>query len=313
MNKLSALCLAGTMLTASSMAMAWESEDGAHSTSASVALATDYVWRGYSQTDEEAAISGSFDYGHSSGLYAGVWASNVDFEDADLVEEANPEFSPSAFMFFSSPNQPVEWNVPKMWSGYYIQIDRQIINANKHLFFNFMGYGLHEGLYLTENEKNQIEQLLAQLYQVYHQENYSKAITLSYCHLVFSYIEYFYKRQFKTKKDAHNRLVKLFISELNEFYPSLSQKKFGTPTVQFFASKLNTTPNYLGDVVRNITGLSPIEHIHQTIIKEAKALLKQGIYSNSEIAYHLGFEYPNYFSRLFKKLEGISPTEFKGK
>ncbi|NRB52329.1 MAG: AraC family transcriptional regulator [Saprospiraceae bacterium] len=236
-----------------------------------------------------------------------------DFEDADLVEEANPEFSPSAFMFFSSPNQPVEWNVPKMWSGYYIQIDRQIINANKHLFFNFMGYGLHEGLYLTENEKNQIEQLLAQLYQVYHQENYSKAITLSYCHLVFSYIEYFYKRQFKTKKDAHNRLVKLFISELNEFYPSLSQKKFGTPTVQFFASKLNTTPNYLGDVVRNITGLSPIEHIHQTIIKEAKALLKQGIYSNSEIAYHLGFEYPNYFSRLFKKLEGISPTEFKGK
>ncbi|OUR71004.1 hypothetical protein A9Q78_10950 [Methylophaga sp. 41_12_T18] len=84
MNTLSALCLAGTMLTASSMAMAWESEDGAHSTSASVALGTDYVWRGYSQTDEEAAISGSFDYGHSSGLYAGVWASNVDFSGADL-------------------------------------------------------------------------------------------------------------------------------------------------------------------------------------------------------------------------------------
>jgi len=84
MNTLSALCLAGTMLTASSMAMAWESEDGAHSTSASVALGTDYVWRGYSQTDEDAAISGSFDYGHSSGLYAGVWASNVDFSGADL-------------------------------------------------------------------------------------------------------------------------------------------------------------------------------------------------------------------------------------
>jgi uncharacterized protein (TIGR02001 family) len=84
LKQLSALCLAGTMLTASSLAMAWESEDGAHSTSASVALATDYVWRGYSQTDEEAAISGSFDYGHSSGLYVGVWASNVDFADADL-------------------------------------------------------------------------------------------------------------------------------------------------------------------------------------------------------------------------------------
>ncbi len=86
MNKLSALCLAGTMLTASSMAMAWESENGAHSTSASVALATDYVWRGYSQTDEDPAISGSFDYGHSSGFYAGVWASNVDFGDEASIE-----------------------------------------------------------------------------------------------------------------------------------------------------------------------------------------------------------------------------------
>jgi len=81
MNKLSALCLAGTMLTASSMAMAWESEDGTHSTSAGIALGTDYIWRGYSQTDNDPAISGSFDYAHSSGFYAGVWASNVDFGD----------------------------------------------------------------------------------------------------------------------------------------------------------------------------------------------------------------------------------------
>ena len=85
-KKISALCLAGTMLTASSFAMAWESEDGAHSTSASVALGTDYVWRGYSQTDEEAAISGSFDYAHSSGFYAGTWASNVDFDSDTSVE-----------------------------------------------------------------------------------------------------------------------------------------------------------------------------------------------------------------------------------
>jgi uncharacterized protein (TIGR02001 family) len=86
LKKLSALCLAGTMLTASSFAIAWESEDGQHSTSASVALSSDYVWRGYSQTDEDPAISGSFDYGHSSGFYAGVWASNVDFGDDASIE-----------------------------------------------------------------------------------------------------------------------------------------------------------------------------------------------------------------------------------
>lgn len=81
LTKLSALLAVSTLLAASSSAMAWESENGAHSTSASVALSSDYVWRGYSQTDEDWAISGSFDYGHSSGFYLGTWASNVDFGD----------------------------------------------------------------------------------------------------------------------------------------------------------------------------------------------------------------------------------------
>jgi uncharacterized protein (TIGR02001 family) len=86
MNKLSALCLTGALL-ASGSAMAWESEDGTHSTSASVALSTDYIWRGYSQTNEDPAISGSFDYAHSSGFYAGTWASNVDFSAAGTSAE----------------------------------------------------------------------------------------------------------------------------------------------------------------------------------------------------------------------------------
>ncbi len=78
--------MAASGLMSSGAAMAWESEDGQHSTSASVALSTDYIWRGYSQTDEEAAISGSFDYAHSSGFYAGTWASNVDFGSDASIE-----------------------------------------------------------------------------------------------------------------------------------------------------------------------------------------------------------------------------------
>lgn len=81
LNKLSTLCLAASTLFAASSVMAWESEDGAHSTSASVALTTDYVWRGVTQTLRDPAIQGSVDYTHSSGFYAGVWASNVDFTD----------------------------------------------------------------------------------------------------------------------------------------------------------------------------------------------------------------------------------------
>jgi uncharacterized protein (TIGR02001 family) len=86
LSKISALCFAATTLFAASSAMAWESEDGAHSTSASVALSSEYVWRGISQTDEDPAISGSFDYAHSSGFYAGTWASNVDYGDDASAE-----------------------------------------------------------------------------------------------------------------------------------------------------------------------------------------------------------------------------------
>tara|TARA_R110002050_G_scaffold269917_2_gene412582 strand:+ start:123400 stop:124092 length:693 start_codon:yes stop_codon:yes gene_type:complete len=86
LKKISTLCLAASTLVATSSAMAWESADGAWSTSASVALSSEYVWRGITQTDSDPAISGSFDVGHSSGAYAGAWASNVDFGDDASLE-----------------------------------------------------------------------------------------------------------------------------------------------------------------------------------------------------------------------------------
>src|SRR6056297_1493623 len=86
LSKISALCFAATTMFAASSAMAWESEDGQHSTSASVAFSSEYIWRGVSQTDGDPAISGSLDYSHSSGFYAGVWGSNVDYGDDASAE-----------------------------------------------------------------------------------------------------------------------------------------------------------------------------------------------------------------------------------
>jgi len=94
LKTISTLCFAASTLLVASSAMAWESEDGQHSTSAGVALGSDYMWRGYSQSDNELAISGNFDYAHSSGLYAGTWASNVDFaltDDNGVDEQAHIE------------------------------------------------------------------------------------------------------------------------------------------------------------------------------------------------------------------------------
>jgi len=121
LKTLSTLCLAASSLLVASSAMAWESTDGAHSTSASVALSSDYMWRGYSQTDNEMAISGSFDYGHSSGLYAGTWASNVDFGDdasteIDIYAGYASEISDTGISYdvgvlrYIYPGEDYDWN-----------------------------------------------------------------------------------------------------------------------------------------------------------------------------------------------------------
>lgn len=127
LQKLTALCLAASAFVAAP-AMAWESADGQFSTSASVALSTDYMWRGVSQTDSEAAISGSFDLGHASGLYAGAWASNVDFNDgatnpsqahieidayagyASEIGDTGISYDVGAMRYFFPGTEGLDWN-----------------------------------------------------------------------------------------------------------------------------------------------------------------------------------------------------------
>lgn len=121
LSKLSALCLAASSMVAASSAMAWETEDGTWSTSASVALSSDYMWRGYTQTDDKPAISGSFDVAHSSGFYLGTWASNVDFGDdtsseIDVYAGFGGEFGDSGIGYDVSvlryiyPGENYDWN-----------------------------------------------------------------------------------------------------------------------------------------------------------------------------------------------------------
>ncbi len=128
MKNLTVLCLAASALTTTS-AFAWESADGQHSTSASVAMSSDYMWRGYSQTDNEPAISGSFDYGHSSGFYAGTWASNVDFGDdtsmeIDIYAGFASEFGDSGISYdvgvlrYMYPDEDYDWNEFYVSLGY---------------------------------------------------------------------------------------------------------------------------------------------------------------------------------------------------
>ncbi|WP_265131027.1 helix-turn-helix domain-containing protein [Chryseobacterium oranimense] len=217
-----------------------------------------------------------------------------------------------SLMFFSSPNQPIAWETRTPFEGYYIQITEDIISNHQHLEYSFLAYGLHEPLYLKKEEEVVIIRLFKDALMEYKRENFSMNLLLAYCNLMFAHISKFYERQFGERKEKYNRLVNDFFELLNTYYNS-NNENIAQPTVSYFAKRLNITPNYLSDLIRFHTGKPVLEHIHLKIIEVSKNLLKNNQYTVSEVAYKLGFEYPNYFSRLFKKVTGNSPSYFRNK
>lgn len=215
------------------------------------------------------------------------------------------------YMYFSSPNQAIEWHTDTPWNGYYINLTEDLISSNQHLKYSFLTYGLHEALRLKKEEETAITQMFKAALQEYQSENFSMDILVAYCNLMFAHIAQFYKRQFGERKEQYSKLVKDFFSHLDTYYEQNSGKHLQQPSVQHFAQVLNVTSNYLSDLVKYHTGKSALEHIHQQIIVSAKPLLADKNLTVSEIAYQLGFEYPNYFSRLFRKITGTSPSDFR--
>lgn len=214
------------------------------------------------------------------------------------------------YMYFSSPNQPIEWKTDTPWNGFYINITEDLISNNQHLKYSFLNYGLHEPLFLKKEEEALITQQFKAALEEYNKDVFSLDLLLAYCNLIFAHVAQCYKRQFGEKKEQYSQLVNGFISLLDNYYAHNMDSETVRPSVSYFANQLNVTPNYLSDVIKFYTGKPALEHIHQHIVKVAKSLLVQKRFTVSEIAYRLGFEYPNYFSRLFRKIAGVSPSHF---
>ncbi|MDR2036536.1 MAG: helix-turn-helix transcriptional regulator, partial [Bacteroidales bacterium] len=129
--------------------------------------------------------------------------------------------------------------------------------------------------------------------------------------LLLNYSERFYHRQFITRKAVNNDILTRMEHLLNNYFDKEKGLEEGLPTVQFLADQLNVTPGYLSDLLRNLTGLNAQQHIHEKLIEKAKEYLTTGNLSVAEIAYHLGFEHPQSFSKIFRKKTSLSPREYK--
>ncbi len=170
-------------------------------------------------------------------------------------------------------------------------------------------------MHLSPKEERQIESIVENIEIEYqnNQDKFSKDIIISQLDTLLKYANRFYERQFLNRKEMSNDLLAQFNHNLDMYFESGKLQEVGIPSIEQIASELSVSKRYLSDTLKKETGKTTTEHLHLHLIDEAKNILLHPNKTVSEVAYELGFEYPAYFSRLFKKKEGISPSEYREK
>lgn len=179
--------------------------------------------------------------------------------------------------------------------------------------YEFLGYSVNESLFLSKKEEVLIANILKNIQQEYHSniDKFSQNIIISQIEVLLNYAERFYQRQFITRKITNHQILGQLENTLADYFNNEDLITKGLPTVQYISEQLNVSSNYLSNLLKSITGQNTQQHIHEKLIVKAKEKLSTTNLSISEIAYELGFEHSQSFSRLFKNKVKISPLEFR--
>jgi AraC-like DNA-binding protein len=179
--------------------------------------------------------------------------------------------------------------------------------------YAYFDYAVHEALFLSDKEEVTLVGIIEGIQQEYQTaiDTLSRDIIVAQLEVLFKYAERFYKRQFVTRSLTSHKLLDRLEALLDACFSTSSLGETGLPTVQSVADALNVSPNYLSGLLKTLTGRSTQQHIHDKLIEKAKEQLSVTDLSVSEIAYALGFEHPQSFSKLFKSKTSYSPVEFR--
>lgn len=183
-------------------------------------------------------------------------------------------------------------------------------NIHEYKFFNYQS---HEALHISEDERKMVLDCFAKIETELKQpiDQHSKKLIASNIELLLHYCQRFYDRQFITREVAHKGILAKFEDLLNHYYSSDQPQTIGLPSVAYFADGLHLSANYFGDLIKKETGQSAKEYIQNKTIEVAKHKIVETDKTMNEIAFELGFKYPQHFTRLFKNKVGQSPNEFR--
>jgi AraC-like DNA-binding protein len=179
--------------------------------------------------------------------------------------------------------------------------------------YGFFSYEITEALHLSDKEKNILYECVQKIESEL-KENidvHSQFIMVSTIELLLNYCSRFYGRQLITRSQSNKKIISQIEAALKQYFSVDLIKEKGIPTVKYLAEQVNLSPSYLSDLLKKETGKNAQEHIHFYLIEEAKNNLINSEKTVSEIAYNLGFEYPQYFNKLFKQKTGQTPMEYR--
>lgn len=179
--------------------------------------------------------------------------------------------------------------------------------------YSFFSYDVNEALHISEQERQVVLECFRKIeFELSHSiDKHSKRLIVSNIELFLNYCVRFYDRQFITRDHVHTGVIESFETLLNDYFRSEKPQETGIPTVGYFAEQLHLSANYFGDLVKKETGKSAQEYIHTKLVDIAKEKIYNPTKSVSEVAYEVGFKYPQHFTRFFKQQVGSTPNEYR--
>jgi AraC family transcriptional regulator, transcriptional activator of pobA len=242
-------------------------------------------------------IQGKFKYGQQQydfdeGLITFVAPKQV----VGITIDRTQTIKPTGLLLFIHPD--FLWNTP---------LAKTISN------YDFFGYNVNEALFMSEKEEVVITDILKNIQREYHStiDKFTQNIIIAQIEQLLGYCERFYQRQFITRAKTNHQVLTKVEAILDDYFNDENLLEKGTPTAQYLAEQLHLSPNYLGSLLKSLTGESTQTHIHEKLIEKAKEKLSTTKLTVSEIAYELGFEHSQSFSKLFKTKTKQSPLEFR--
>ena len=223
-------------------------------------------------------------------------------------------------MAFLAPGQLLRGEdngLPPQLSGWMLFIHPDFLwntaLAKKIKQYEYFGYATHEALFVSDKEETIINSLVDTIRTEYSSniDKFSQDVIVAQLEVLFTYAQRFYERQFITRKITNSKLLNRVEEVLNDYFTNEDRLSKGLPTVEYVANELNISIKYLGSLLKQLTGQSTQQHIHEKLIEKAKEQLSTTDLSVSEIAYALGFEHPQSFSKLFKSKTNQSPMAFR--